>query len=48
MWLGTTLGIGAIVLLALSGARENEMSVTTSIYEGECQYSPDGGPFTAR
>lgn len=37
--LGSALGIGVIVLLALSGARENEMSVTTSIY------SSTGGVF---
>ena len=36
---GTALGVGAIILLALAGARENEMSVTTSIY------SSTGGVF---
>jgi hypothetical protein len=30
--LGTSLGVGAIILFALATARENEMSVTTSIY----------------
>lgn len=36
---GTALGVGAIILLALAGARESEMSVTTSIY------SSTGGVF---
>lgn len=31
--LGTALGVGAIILIALATARENEMSVTASIYE---------------
>jgi len=36
---GAALGVGAIILLALAGARESEMSVTTSIY------SSTGGVF---
>lgn len=36
---GSALGVGAIILLALAGARESEMSVTTSIY------SSTGGVF---